>query len=215
MKKITSLCINLFRKNCISRFVQLSYADTGCFFPLVPPLKVPSTKKLIWARLGVSRPIYANVDSPNIGFPYFNFLGGYQWKKIPCIWIISCCCSKNWAGVGLQGEQTKGMEFSNWTKVRKIFHIDSNLWLHMYVPEEEKKQFLIELFARCLKNRDCTHPGVSDSRPYWHDVTEVHPNPHGRSTLTIFGSRGPIWTKPIFHPHPKIWPFLHCSLSVA
>ena len=25
--------------------------------------------------------IYVNVDSPNLGFPYFNFLGGYQWKK--------------------------------------------------------------------------------------------------------------------------------------
>ena len=33
--------------------------------------------------LGVSRPIYINVDSPNLGFPYFNFLGGKQWKKHP------------------------------------------------------------------------------------------------------------------------------------
>ena len=41
-----------------------------------PPLKVPSTKKLIQARLGVSRTIYVNVDSPNLGFTYFNFLGG-------------------------------------------------------------------------------------------------------------------------------------------
>ena len=31
--------------------------------------------------LGVSRPIYVAVDSPNLGFPYFNFLGGYQLKK--------------------------------------------------------------------------------------------------------------------------------------
>ena len=31
--------------------------------------------------LGVSRTIYVNVDSPNLSFPYFNFLGGYQWKK--------------------------------------------------------------------------------------------------------------------------------------
>ena len=38
------------------------------------PLKVPSTKKLILARLGVSGPIYVDVDSPNLGFPYFNFL---------------------------------------------------------------------------------------------------------------------------------------------
>ena len=27
--------------------------------------------------------MYVNVDSPNLGFPYFNFLGGYQWKKHP------------------------------------------------------------------------------------------------------------------------------------
>ena len=31
--------------------------------------------------LGVSRPIYVNVDSPNLDFPYINFLGGYQWKN--------------------------------------------------------------------------------------------------------------------------------------
>ena len=38
---------------------------------------------LFYARLGVSRLIYVNVDSPNLGFPYFNFLGGYQLKKHP------------------------------------------------------------------------------------------------------------------------------------
>ena len=43
------------------------------------PLK--STEKLIWARLGVSRPIYVNVDSPNLGFTYFNFLGGTRETK--------------------------------------------------------------------------------------------------------------------------------------
>ena len=32
----------------------------------------------------VSRTIYVNVDSPNQGFPYFNFLGGGQLKKSPC-----------------------------------------------------------------------------------------------------------------------------------
>ena len=46
--------------------------------------------------LGVSRPIYVNVDSPirlNLGFPYFDFLGGYQWsKKHPvCMWVSFCC----------------------------------------------------------------------------------------------------------------------------
>ena len=42
------------------------------------PLKVLITKKLIKARLGVSRTIYVNVDTPNLGFTFFNFLGGYQ-----------------------------------------------------------------------------------------------------------------------------------------
>ena len=27
--------------------------------------------------------IYINVDSPNLGFPYFNFLGVTQWRKNP------------------------------------------------------------------------------------------------------------------------------------
>ena len=49
----------------------------GVFFNWYPPKSI-STKKLIWARLGVSRLIYINVDTPNLGFPYFNFLGGYQ-----------------------------------------------------------------------------------------------------------------------------------------
>ena len=31
--------------------------------------------------MGVSRPIYVNVDSPNLGFPYSNFLGGTSEKK--------------------------------------------------------------------------------------------------------------------------------------
>ena len=44
-----------------------------------PPLK--STKKLIWASLGVSRPICVNVDSLNPGFLYLIFSGGDQRKK--------------------------------------------------------------------------------------------------------------------------------------
>ena len=34
----------------------------------IAPIKVPNTNKLIYARLGVSRPIYVNVDTPNLGF---------------------------------------------------------------------------------------------------------------------------------------------------
>ena len=50
----------------------------GDFFTGTPPLKVLITEKFIKARLGVSRTIYVNLDSPLLGFPYFNFLGGYQ-----------------------------------------------------------------------------------------------------------------------------------------
>ena len=55
-------------------------SDTGCFFNWYPP-KNSKYKKLILARLEVSRPI--NVVTPNLGFPYFNVLGGYQLKKHP------------------------------------------------------------------------------------------------------------------------------------
>ena len=55
------------------------------FFITVPPLKYQSTEKLILARLGVSRTIYVNVDSPNLGFSYSNFSGEAQCKKTPCI----------------------------------------------------------------------------------------------------------------------------------
>ena len=41
--------------------------------------------------LGVSRPIYVAVDSPNLGFPYFNFLGGYQLKKHPVYELFPSC----------------------------------------------------------------------------------------------------------------------------
>ena len=52
---------------CMSR-IQYKHKLTRLqgVFSLVPPLKVPSTKKLILARLDVSRPIYVNVDSPNL-----------------------------------------------------------------------------------------------------------------------------------------------------
>ena len=42
------------------------------------------------ARLDVSWTIYVNEDSPNLGCPYFNFLGGYQSQKTPCIKLQEC-----------------------------------------------------------------------------------------------------------------------------
>ena len=56
----------------------LSVVIIGIVQSVLLPLKVCSTEKLILARLGVSRTIYVNVDSPNLGFPYFKFLGEYQ-----------------------------------------------------------------------------------------------------------------------------------------
>ena len=53
------------------------------FFYTGPPPKSSKYKKVNLARLGVFRPLYVNVDTPNLGFPYFNFLGGYLLKKHP------------------------------------------------------------------------------------------------------------------------------------
>ena len=46
-----------------------------------PPLTSSKYKKVNQARLGVSRTIYVNVDSPNLGFTYF-LGGGGAFKKI-------------------------------------------------------------------------------------------------------------------------------------
>ena len=44
----------------------------------------------VYRVLCVSRTIYVNIDSPNLGFPYFNLLGGYQLQKTPCIFMKIC-----------------------------------------------------------------------------------------------------------------------------
>ena len=41
------------------------------------------------------RTIYVNIDTPNLGFTYFNFLGGYQWKKSPCRICFKMWCKTN------------------------------------------------------------------------------------------------------------------------
>ena len=64
---IFSFCLILILRELHSAVIIKGVFFTGT------PLKVTSTEKLIYARLGVSRPIYVNVDSPNRGFPYFNF----------------------------------------------------------------------------------------------------------------------------------------------
>ena len=60
------------------------YKLQAVLFNWYPP-KNSKYKKVNQARLGVSRTIYVAVDSPNLGFPYFHFLGGYQLKETPCI----------------------------------------------------------------------------------------------------------------------------------
>ena len=55
--------------------MQVFYRD---FFLTGTPPKSSKYKKV---NPGVSRPIYVNVDSPNLGFPYFNFLGGTSEEK--------------------------------------------------------------------------------------------------------------------------------------
>ena len=71
-----SMVFHLIEGWCLVFYVVVQ----GVFLTGTPP---KSTKKLIKARLGVPWPIYVNVDTPNLGFPYFNFLGGYQLKKHP------------------------------------------------------------------------------------------------------------------------------------
>ena len=65
---------------CCLEVVQQFHLELSfrVFFHWYPPSKSSKYKKLISTMLGVSRPIYVNVDSPKLGFPYFNFLGGYQ-----------------------------------------------------------------------------------------------------------------------------------------
>ena len=43
---------------------------------LLPTVPMAAGPQCTWG------PIYVNVDSPNLGFPYFNFLGGVPVKKL-------------------------------------------------------------------------------------------------------------------------------------
>ena len=58
-------------------------------------------KNLVQARLGVSRTIYVNVDSRNLGFTYFNFLGGGQSKKTPCITQVTTIPGTDTTSLGI------------------------------------------------------------------------------------------------------------------
>ena len=71
----------MLKKQTNSALLAISTNIQGVFFHWYPP-KSSKYKQVNQAWLGVSRPIYVNVDSPNLGFPYFNFLGGYQWNKL-------------------------------------------------------------------------------------------------------------------------------------
>ena len=58
------------------------------------PLKSFKYKKVNLAGLGVSRTIYVNVDSPNLGFPYFNFLGEALYVHHRCGIFNDFACSQ-------------------------------------------------------------------------------------------------------------------------
>ena len=64
--------------------------------------------KLIYVRLGVSRTINVNVDSPNLGFPYFNLLGEAQCKKHP-VHIMNASYLP-WAGSSLKGRTPNNVQ---------------------------------------------------------------------------------------------------------
>ena len=78
----TSECLRFAQEN-ISQIKKLKTWEIMDFY---------RTSKLISATLGVSRTIYVNVDSPYLGFPHFNVLGGYQWEKLPCIIFLLPFC---------------------------------------------------------------------------------------------------------------------------
>ena len=68
----------------------------GVFFVTVAP---QSIEKLTLAMLGISRTIYVDVESPNLGFPYYNFLWERQSQKTPYIYCLHPFCnwlSKSW-----------------------------------------------------------------------------------------------------------------------
>ena len=92
---------------------------TGWFLFTGTPLKVLSTKKLIYARLGVSRPIYVDVDSPNLGFTYFNFLGGYQLKKNTVFLLVTL--------ISLQ-QTLKAKKMYHPAMSYKTWHFDMSVW---------------------------------------------------------------------------------------
>ena len=105
----------------------------GVLFFTGTPLKVLSAKKLIWARLGVSRPIYVNVDTPNLGFPYFNFLGGYQLKKHPvCTRRVNSLGAEYLAGLQTMVVGFKTIRFYNVHKKISVECSCSNLVLFMF-----------------------------------------------------------------------------------
>ena len=57
-------------QSCLDRYIYVQGV-----FSTGTPLKSSKYKKFNLGWLGVSRPIYVNVDTPNLGFPFFNFLG--------------------------------------------------------------------------------------------------------------------------------------------
>ena len=59
----------MLKKQTNSALLAISTNIQGVFFHWYPP-KSSKYKQVNQARLGVSWPIYVNVDSPNLGFPY-------------------------------------------------------------------------------------------------------------------------------------------------
>ena len=92
-----------------------------------------------WA-LTLSRPIYANVDSPNLGFPYFNFLGGYQLKRTPCS-ILEVHCFIPWHLMGFLSASEQLDFFLCFLKGRPYLHQTCDIcqmrpkYLHIYNPD--------------------------------------------------------------------------------
>ena len=84
LNKLSRLCI-------VQDFASFDY-EVDCHLPSAFTQQV--LRRVSFLRHYLSWPIYVNVDSPNLGFPHFNFLGPKHWyppnrgvpvKKKTCI----------------------------------------------------------------------------------------------------------------------------------
>ena len=131
--------------------------------------------------LGVSRPSYVNVDSPNLGFPYFNFLGGTS-EKTPCMLLVAV------SPILLRGsfqlvQCTDRTQLSTWLLYRSdvLFFLMWYFFVNLEVSLKMKKMSLgIKLTLKLL--------ALSSSFPWSPPWSPILPSPPRRNQpLSLLG----------------------------